>query len=294
MISRLHRFLPVLILALFMAPGAARAAGGLFTVADIHVDAAAASSTEAMNAAIVQGRSRAFQILFRRLTRQQDWDRQPPLDAGALLRLSRGFTIAHERRSTTRYVADITYVFNPDAVARLLRANAIAYAQAPARRVLVIPMSPEVSHGPWSQALANPALQDSMVPYVVANAEEVASLFASMDDPQLFLIHDMQFHRAVAVASRNPILASLIEMVSTLFFEHRRPTAARATERNLRDAANMHRRIYLAIRAHDAEQARTLMDDHLRQAAIYHAEEAQDAVRAVAVRPAESRRRRNA
>jgi len=124
-------------------------------------------------------------------------------------------------------------------------------------------------------------------------AEEVASLFASMDDPQLFLIHDMQFHRAVAVASR-PILASLIEMVSTLFFEHRRPTAARATERNLRDAANMHRRIYLAIRAHDAEQARTLMDDHLRQAAIYHAEEAQDAVRAVAVRPAESRRRRNA
>jgi hypothetical protein len=176
MISRLHRFLPVLILALFMAPGAARAAGGLFTVADIHVDAAAASSTEAMNAAIVQGRSRAFQILFRRLTRQQDWDRQPPLDAGALLRLSRGFTTANERRSTTRYVADITYVFNPDAVARLLRANAIAYAQTPARRVLVIPMSPQVSHGPWSQALANPALQDSMVPYVVANAEEAAGL----------------------------------------------------------------------------------------------------------------------
>jgi len=125
-------------------------------------------------------------------------------------------------------------------------------------------------------------------------AEEVASLFASMDDPQLFLIHDMQFHRAVAVASRNPILASLIEMVSTLFFEHRRPTAARATERNLRDAANMHRRIYLAIRAHDAEQARTLMDDHLRQAAIYHAEEAQDAVRVAAARPADARRRRNA
>jgi GntR family transcriptional repressor for pyruvate dehydrogenase complex len=68
-------------------------------------------------------------------------------------------------------------------------------------------------------------------------------------------------------------------MVSTLFFEHRRPTAARATDRNLRDAANMHRRIYLAIRERDASQARTLMDDHLRQAAMHHAEEAQDVVR---------------
>ena len=129
--------------------------------------------------------------------------------------------------------------------------------------------------------------------HLAAIAEEVASLFASMDDPQLFLVHDMQFHRAVAVASRNPIIASLIEMVSTLFFEHRRPTAARATDRNLRDAANMHRRIYLAIRERDANQARTLMDDHLRQAAMHHAEEAQDVVRPAA-RTAEPRRRRNA
>ncbi len=58
---------------------------------------------------------------------------------------------AHERRSTTRYVADITYMFNPDAVARLLRAASIAYSQAPAHRILVIPMSPGVGHGPLGQ-----------------------------------------------------------------------------------------------------------------------------------------------
>ena len=106
---------------------------------------------------------------------------------------------------------------------------------------------------------------------LAAIAEEVASLFANMDDPEEFLRPDMLFHTAVAVASRNPIVASLIGMVSTLFFEHRRPTAARATERNLRDAADMHRRIYLAIRARNADKARSLMNDHLRQAAMYHA-----------------------
>ena len=34
-------------------------------------------------------------------------------------------------------------------------------------------------------------------------AEEVASLFASLEDPQVFLVHDINFHRAVAAATGN-------------------------------------------------------------------------------------------
>ena len=77
---------------------------------------------------------------------------------------------------------------------------------------------------------------------VATMAEEVASLFASMDDPQGFLRHDIGFHRAVATASGNPIVASLVEMVSALYYERRRQTAERATDRNLHDAAEAHRR----------------------------------------------------
>ena len=104
----------------------ASAQDSLYTVSGVHVDAGAASTTEAFNAAITQGRGRAFQILFRRLTRQADWTKQPALDAQTLVRMARGFTVANERRSTTRYVADVTYMFNPDAVARTLRAAQIA------------------------------------------------------------------------------------------------------------------------------------------------------------------------
>ena len=98
-------------------PAAAPAAAqdnSLYTVSGVHVDATGASSTEALNAAIAQGRGKAFQILYRRLTRQEDWARQPALDAAGLLRISRGYNIANERRSTTRYVADVTYMFNPE------------------------------------------------------------------------------------------------------------------------------------------------------------------------------------
>jgi GntR family transcriptional repressor for pyruvate dehydrogenase complex len=106
-------------------------------------------------------------------------------------------------------------------------------------------------------------------------AEEVASLFASIDDPEGFLVHDIRFHRAVAAASGNRIVASLVEMVSALYYEQRRDTAARATDRNLRDAADLHRSIYQAIRKHDIDLAQTLMSRHLLHSAAYQAQEDQ-------------------
>jgi GntR family transcriptional regulator, transcriptional repressor for pyruvate dehydrogenase complex len=104
-------------------------------------------------------------------------------------------------------------------------------------------------------------------------SEEVAGMFATMENPDLFLVHDINFHRAVAAASGNPIVASLVEMVSALYYESRRETAARASDRDLRDAAEMHRRIYQAIRAHDGETARQTMHAHLVQASEHQAQE---------------------
>ena len=104
-------------------------------------------------------------------------------------------------------------------------------------------------------------------------ADEVASLFASMSDPEAFLLHDIRFHRAVAAGAGNPLLGSLVEMVSELYYERRRETATRATDRNLRDAAEMHRKIYQAIRVRDGAQARALMQQHLVTSAAYQAEE---------------------
>jgi GntR family transcriptional regulator, transcriptional repressor for pyruvate dehydrogenase complex len=92
-------------------------------------------------------------------------------------------------------------------------------------------------------------------------AEEVTGMFASLDDPQTFLIHDIRFHRAVASASGNPILASLVEMVSALFYEQRRKTAQHG--RDLKQSAQMHRVIYHAVRAHDPKRARSAMSEHL-------------------------------
>src|SRR5439155_10938107 len=106
-------------------------------------------------------------------------------------------------------------------------------------------------------------------------ADEVASLFASLADRQVFLVHDINFHRGIAAASGNPIVASLVEMVSLLYYERRRATAERAVDRDLRDAADSHRQIYQAVRAHDVEAARRAMNDHLVRSRSYQAKEVQ-------------------
>jgi GntR family transcriptional repressor for pyruvate dehydrogenase complex len=104
-------------------------------------------------------------------------------------------------------------------------------------------------------------------------ADEVAGLFASMTERQAFLVHDINFHRGIAAASGNPIIASLVEMVSALYYERRRATAERAVDRDLHAAADAHRRIYQAVRGRDVERARRLMHEHLTEARAYQLRE---------------------
>ena len=85
-------------------------------------------------------------------------------------------------------------------------------------------------------------------------AEQVAEMFASVDDPAEFLKHDVLFHRIMAKASGNPILAAIIETITTAMYERRLKTVERAE--NLRDTAEVHRQIYRAVRAHDPVAAR--------------------------------------
>ncbi|MBI1329870.1 MAG: DUF2066 domain-containing protein [Alphaproteobacteria bacterium] len=149
---RVFAFLFLAVLGL--APATAQAED-LYSVKDIPVDASAAASSEAQAAAINSGRARAFDILFKRIVRQQDWAKKPQLDDLSLQRLVRSYTVANERRSTTRYTGKVTYIFNPDAVRRLFRSKAIPFVDVQAKPVLVIPMAPNYAvHGAWTDMIA--------------------------------------------------------------------------------------------------------------------------------------------
>jgi hypothetical protein len=154
------------------APAAA-APADLFTVTNVKVDATAESAQTARDAAMAQGRPQAWTRIYRRLTPQAQWGRQPRLNDAQLFRLIRSFEVAGERRSTTRYLAEVTFHFNPIAVRALLRQSGVAFTEARSRPVVVIPIVADASFDPmsmWAAAWADDVYRQGLVPMVLPEA----------------------------------------------------------------------------------------------------------------------------
>lgn len=112
--------------------------------------------------------------------------------------------------------------------------------------------------------LAGLAAKNASNDHLTIMAEEVAEMYATLDDPREYLVHDIRFHRAVAAAGGNPILAALMNMVSTAMYERRQATVERATD--LKESAEFHRKIYRHVRDGKSEEARAAMSEHLELA----------------------------
>ena len=91
-------------------------------------------------------------------------------------------------------------------------------------------------------------------------------MFAAISDPADYLVHDVLFHRIISQASGNPILAALMETITTAMYDKRLKTVERSID--MRESAEMHREIYRSVRARDPLEARRLMEQHLRMAQV--------------------------
>jgi GntR family transcriptional repressor for pyruvate dehydrogenase complex len=130
-------------------------------------------------------------------------------------------------------------------------------------------------HGflPWQMFEARIVIESSLAALAAERAtdenlaelsEEVSEMYAALDDPQQYLIHDIRFHRAIARAAGNPILATLMETITANLYDRRNRTVQHS--RDLQEASQMHREIFHAIRSRNPVQARRLMEEHLDMA----------------------------
>ncbi len=138
-------------------------------------------------------------------------------------------------------------------------------------------------HGflPWQMFEARQVIEASVASlaaeratdeHIAELAEEVAEMYASLTDPHEYLIHDVRFHRTIARAAGNPILAALMETITSNLYDTRRLTVANSQD--LKESAEMHREIYRAIRSHNPHQAKLAMEQHLNAARAAQAAEA--------------------
>lgn len=128
-------------LALAVAPaGGAATAQDVFEVSGVAVDVTAETAAAARARALASGEQRAFEILLDRLTLKSDIDRLPVLSAADRAELVQDLSVADEKTSAVRYLAELTFRFKPREVRQLLRDLAIDFAETPSKPVLVLPV----------------------------------------------------------------------------------------------------------------------------------------------------------
>lgn len=264
---------PVLLLIALIActtPAlAAPARPDLFTVAGVSVGASAELAISARDAAMAQGRAAAWRTLFRRLTAAANWRKEPMLDERALERMIRSFEVANERRSTTRYLAEVTFRFNPVAVRNLLRQANIAYTETRSPPVLVIPL---IAGTPgfdpmstWFASWLDPQLQQGLVPFVTPAADDAdAALFERPDlaQPDWAALAPMaRRYNAdaviLAIASEDGNTVQMVELSPTgrvaasfAYAQSSFPADAQAVAERAEDVWKSRNAVDFAVRAH--------------------------------------------
>lgn len=101
-------------------------------------------------------------------------------------------------------------------------------------------------------------------PDQLESIQHVFDVLASAEDEARFHEADIQFHREIALASGNLLLALVLDSLAGVLRDFRRAWyAAQRTEGKLPELVEEHRRVLDAIRAEDADAAGASMSDHL-------------------------------
>ncbi len=95
--------------------------------------------------------------------------------------------------------------------------------------------------------------------------QAILDMDQSIDIPEDYIAADMEFHLALAKAAQNEMFPMLIEVLADLLRESRKMIfqVAGAPKRG----QLWHRRIYEAVKEHDAHAAREAMQQHMQQVA---------------------------
>jgi len=143
------------------------------------VDESAAAAADARTVALSRGERRAFDELMRRLTVRSDRDRLPRPSAETVSSLVQDISIANEKNSRVRYIADITYRFKPQAIRALMRGNQLRYAETRSKPVLVLPLYENAGTlalwedpNPWRKIWAEAPNRTGLVPLRLPAADQ--------------------------------------------------------------------------------------------------------------------------
>ncbi len=183
------RFFSALVLILALVPLGSTQAAEVFTVRNVPVDATAAAAANARDEAVAKGYLDAYALLMQRLVPREELSKIPQLTSSQIANYTVDFSVARERTSTVRYLADITYRFRPDEMRRLLRDNGVGFAETKSKPVIVLPLQEaggtEIlweDGNAWRDVWSLREVSDGLVPLIVPLGDLSDILSISADE----------------------------------------------------------------------------------------------------------------
>jgi len=154
--------------ALAAQPSHAR---NVFEVAGVAVDVTAEAAAQARKQALSEGKVRAFQRLLKRLTLRIEHQGLPKLSSDEINGYVNDFSVADEKTSSVRYLAQLTFRFKPKAVRALLNDSGFSFAETVSKPVLVLAVYQSAGAlilwddpNPWRDAWAGRQKKQGLVP----------------------------------------------------------------------------------------------------------------------------------
>lgn len=162
------------LLGLSGGPRPALSDAAVFQVSGIPVDVTAETAAQARESAIAQGHREAFRALMTRLVLKDDLAGVPRLSGAQIVELVQDFSVANERTSAVRYLADLTFRFKQDAVRSLFRSYRLRFTETRSKPLLVLPVFGSgggallwEEANLWSFAWAGRDMAEELVPLMV-------------------------------------------------------------------------------------------------------------------------------
>jgi hypothetical protein len=149
-------------------------AKNVFEVENVEVDVTAEAAAVARKLALIDGKTRAFQILLKRLTLRIEHQSLPNLSADKIDTYINDFSVSNEKTSPVRYLALLTFRFKSEAVRIFLNENGFSFAETVSKPVLVLPVFQTAGAlilwddpNPWRDAWASKQNNQALVPTIL-------------------------------------------------------------------------------------------------------------------------------
>jgi hypothetical protein len=146
----------------------------VYSVRGVKVDANADTAAAAQKIALAEGQNIAAERLLKRITPLSRHADLPEADSAYVANLVQSMEVSSEKRSSTRYLADLVFNFRRGAVRRLLRNLGIPFSETMSKPVLVLPVYDRAGAAnlwddpnPWRDAWRGIDNSNRFVPLIV-------------------------------------------------------------------------------------------------------------------------------